>query len=122
MARGKGMSSFDPLAAAIDWLDAYRAASLLIIEMYADDGAVECDCGKGATVSGRKAIARYWRKRFAESPAGELVDLQAWGEEVVLSFEVPKTTVQAALSFDVSGKIIRSRCGHATADLVFMRE
>jgi hypothetical protein len=57
MAQGKGMSSFAPLAAAIDWLDAYRAASLLIIECTPTMGAVECDCGNGTTVSNRKALS-----------------------------------------------------------------
>ena len=28
------MSTFDPMAAAVDWLDAYRAASLTIVSMY----------------------------------------------------------------------------------------
>lgn len=29
--------SFDPMAEAIDWLDAYRAGDISIVDMYADD-------------------------------------------------------------------------------------
>ncbi|WP_156795502.1 hypothetical protein [Bradyrhizobium icense] len=35
------MSTVDPMAVAIDWLDAYRAASLSIVDLYASDAALE---------------------------------------------------------------------------------
>ena len=49
------MSSFDPMATAIDWLDVYRAAPLAIVELHADDRAVECGCERiiaGSSASG----------------------------------------------------------------------
>jgi ketosteroid isomerase-like protein len=36
------MSSFNPMAAALDWLDAYRAADLSIVDMYAPNAVLEC--------------------------------------------------------------------------------
>ena len=44
------------MATAIDWLDAYRAASFSIVEMYAFDGALEYACGAAKTLHGRSAI------------------------------------------------------------------
>ena len=39
------MTSVDLMAAAIDWLDAYRAGDLFIVDCYADDASLQCDCG-----------------------------------------------------------------------------
>jgi len=105
------MSSFDPLAAAIDWLDAYRAASFSIVDMYAIDGSLECSCDGSKTLYGRAAITEYWRHRFADEPAGELIDLRPADGAIVLSYRAPCEVVQAVLRFDGDGKIIRSQCG-----------
>jgi len=100
------MSSFDPMAAAIDWLDAYRAASL-----YAPDAALDCGCGGQKEIVGRAAITEYWRQRFVERPAGELTDLALRGNDVVVSYRVPDGVVRAVLQFDDAGKISRCQCG-----------
>src|SRR3954453_22840202 len=43
--RNKRMT-FDAMAAALDWLDAFRAGNIeAILEMFADDGAIACACG-----------------------------------------------------------------------------
>jgi hypothetical protein len=108
------MSSFDPMAAAIDWLDAYRAASFSIVDMYAVDGAVECRCSGAKTLYGRAAINEYWRQRFADEPAGELIDLQIADGGIVVSYRAPYDVVQAFLRFDGEGKISHSRCEPTT--------
>lgn len=107
------MSSFDPMAAAIDWLDAYRAASLSIVDFYAPNGALECSCGGEKVLYGRAAHESYWRQRFKEMPAGALADLQMEGEDIVLAYEVPGGIGQAVLHHDQDGKISLSRCGPA---------
>jgi hypothetical protein len=104
------MRSFDPIAEAIDWLDAYRATSLSIVEMYAAGGALECSCGDPIAIRGREAITEYWKCRFIEKPAGELLDLQAYGDDIVVNYEVPGGMVEALLHFDGDGKIKRSLC------------
>jgi hypothetical protein len=109
------MSSFDPMAAAIDWLDAYRAASLSIVDLYAEDAALECGCGGQKIIFGREAIAEYWRNRFIEEPAGELEELQPEGAAILISYRVSDGVVQAILDFDPEGRIERSRCGPAAA-------
>ena len=105
------MNSFDPMAAAVDWLDAYRASALSIVDMYAIDASLECDCGGRKVLFGRSAITEYWRRRFVGEPAGELENLQPDGDDVVVSYSVPDGIVQAVLQFDGNGKLKRSRCG-----------
>jgi hypothetical protein len=91
------------MAAAIDWLDAYRASDLSIADLYSESAALEC-CNGQTTVVGRAAITEYWRLQFAESPAGELEGLQAEGDELVVR--------QTALEFGDTGEIVKSRCRH----------
>jgi ketosteroid isomerase-like protein len=46
------MCSFDPMATAIDWLDAYRAADLnQLVDLYADDAALGKRCFQAAVFS-----------------------------------------------------------------------
>ncbi|WP_407113136.1 nuclear transport factor 2 family protein [Bradyrhizobium sp. LMG 9283] len=60
--------SFDPMAVAIDWLDAYRAGDIeAILDMYAEDAVVHCGCGGVKTISGREALRAYWLDRLRES-------------------------------------------------------
>ena len=105
------MSGFDEMAVAIDWLDAYRAASLSIVDLYADVASLECGCNGELRVVGRDAIARYWRQRFVSKPAGELDDLEVDGQDVLLRYSGPDGLVRAVLTFNADGKISSSRCG-----------
>ncbi|WP_156526774.1 nuclear transport factor 2 family protein [Bradyrhizobium sp.] len=82
------MSSFDPMGAALDWLDAYRARDISIIDLYAGNAALECNCHGQSTV-GRAALCKYWRQRFAEKPAGALAALTTNGGDVVICYAVP---------------------------------
>ena len=59
---------------------------------------------------GTDAITAYWRQRLVENPAGDLIDLQWDGSDVVLDFRVPGGIVQAMLTFDADGSLLRSRC------------
>ena len=71
------MTPVDPMAVAVDWLDAYRAARInQIVGMYSPDAVIECACGGRKVIHGREDIAAYWRHRFNETPALELEDLQ----------------------------------------------
>jgi hypothetical protein len=115
------MSSFDPMAVAIDWLDAYRAASFSIVDMYASDGALECGCDGSKSIYGRAAMIEYWRHRFDEKPAGELIDLRPDGDRIIVAYAVPGDTVQAILQFDADGKIKRSLCGPTAGGIVLLK-
>jgi hypothetical protein len=107
------MSTFDPIAIAIDWLDAYREGAIFIVDLYASDAAVECCCGGMKVFYGREALTKYWIRRFAEYPAGELHELQINGGEIFISYRTPNGLVQATLCFASDGKIARSVCGPA---------
>jgi hypothetical protein len=111
------MSTFDPMAAAVDWLDAYRAASLTIVSMYSGNAWLECGCDGQKELTGHQAIAEYWRLRFVEKPAGELVNLRPDGDAMVLSYRVPDGIVRTVLRFDHKGLIERSSCGPTSDDL-----
>ena len=63
------MTPCDPMAVAVDWLDAYRAARInQIVGMYSPDAVIECACGGRKIIHGQEGIAAYWRHRFIESP------------------------------------------------------
>jgi hypothetical protein len=112
------MSSFDPMAAAIDWLEAYRAASLSIVDLYDDNASLECGCGGYKVIVGKPAIAEYWRHQFVDQPAGALKDMYALGSAIALHYRARDEIVQAILNFNDAGKIERSRCGPRSADVV----
>lgn len=105
------MSTFDPMAAAVDWLDAYRAGSLTIVSMFSRNAVLECGCDGQTMLIGHTALAEYWYRRFTEKPAGELIDLQSDGNSIVVIYRVPGGSIRALLSFDEKGKIEHCRCG-----------
>jgi ketosteroid isomerase-like protein len=105
------MTPCDPMAVAVDWLDAYRAARInQIVGMYSPDAVIECACG-GKVIHGQEAVAAYWRHRFIETPVLELEDLQVDGGAVVISYRTASGIVQALLDIEEDGMIYRCRCG-----------
>ena len=62
------MTPCDPMAVAVDWLDAYRSARInQIAGMYSPDAVIECTCGGRKIIHGQEGIAAYWRHRFIEA-------------------------------------------------------
>lgn len=107
------MNSFDPMAAAINWLDAYRAADLSIVHMYAPNAVLESRWEDNPFIEGKGALAEYWRRQFVAKPAGALEDLTTFDETILLSYEVPNGVVQARLKYSDAGLILRHQCGPA---------
>ena len=104
------MTSVDLMGVAIDWLDAYRAGDLFIVDLYADGASLQCDCKGETELRGTDAITAYWQHRLVEKPPGELIDLQLEGSDIVLHYRVPGEIVQARLTFVPDGSLRRSRC------------
>jgi len=105
--------SFDPMAAAIDWLDAYRSSDLeVILEMHADDAVVECGCGGMETITGKHGLRAYWKRRLQDYAASDLDDLQPSSDGVKISYVARGGVVAAALQFDADGRIALLRCDH----------
>ncbi|QIO37210.2 MULTISPECIES: nuclear transport factor 2 family protein [Bradyrhizobium] len=103
--------SFDPMAAAIDWLDAYRAGDIeAILELYAEDAVVHCGCS-GATITGRKALRAYWIDRLRKYPAGTLDDLNpSHNDGTMISYITDTGVMRALIAFDAAGRIKMLDC------------
>jgi hypothetical protein len=104
--------SFDPMAAAVDWLDAYRAGEIdLILEMYADNAIVRCGCDGNKIITGKEALRAYWMHRLRNYPASDLDDLQPSDNGTMISYIASKGVVNAVLTFDDNGRIALLTCG-----------
>lgn len=105
--------AFDPMAAAVDWLDAYRAGDIeAILEMYAEDAVVYCDCDQSA-ITGRETLRSYWAARLLDHPAAELDNLQPLDGGAMISYISGRNVVNAVLSFNDAGKIRTLSCAPA---------
>ena len=106
------MTPCDPMAVTVDWLNAYRAArSDQMIALYSPDAVIDCACGGNKTIYSDEGIAAYWRRRFNESPALELLDLQVDGEAVVITYRTSGGLVEALLDITDDGLITCCACG-----------
>jgi len=98
--------SFDPMAVAVDWLDAYRAGDIdAILELYAEDAVVHCGCAGGQTITGREALRAYWVDRLRKCPAVTLDDLNPSEDRTVISYVTSSGIMSAILAFDTAGRI-----------------
>ncbi len=97
----------------MDWLDAYRAERLdQIVGMFSPDAVIDCACESSNAVSGQEGIAAYWRQRFTENPALELVDLQVDGEALVVSYRTSSGKIgETLLDIADDGLITCCACG-----------
>ena len=106
------MTPCDPMAVAVDWLDAYRAARInQMVGMYSPDAVIECACGGRKIIHGQEGIVAYWRHRFIEMAALELEDLHVDGGAVAVSYRTSSGIVEALLDVTIDGLISRCRYG-----------
>jgi hypothetical protein len=107
------MIACDPMAVAVDWMDAYRAGRLdQIVGMFSPDAVIDCACGGSSAASGQQGIAAYWRQRFIDTPAVELIDLQVDGEAVVVTYRTSSgKIVETLLDIADDGLITCCACG-----------
>jgi ketosteroid isomerase-like protein len=104
--------SFDTMAIAVDWLDAYRAGDLnALLNLYDDEACLECGCGGRTILVGKAGLKEYWAERLVRQAALELEDLQPDGDGVALAYNTSEGLVRAVFSFNETGKIARCRCG-----------
>jgi hypothetical protein len=104
--------SFDPMAAVVDWLDAYRSGDLeTTLGLYADKATIECVCGGATSVSGHHAVRAYLEQRFKEYPASELDDLQPAHDGVAITYLCHGRPIRSDFEFDADGQIIFQHCG-----------
>src|SRR3569623_207709 len=107
--------SFDPITAAVEWLDAYRFGDIVaILALYADDAVVECSCGGLKTIAGEEALRAYWLHRLSTHRPTELDELSPLPNGVQISYLTGKGSVCAVMEFDAEGQISFVRCGPST--------
>jgi hypothetical protein len=99
--------SFDPVGAAVDWLDAYRKRDLDgLVSMFADDAIVDCSCCVVETVTGRDRLRTFWLERFEDCGASEIHDVWPHGSGASISYIVRDGLVTASITFATDGKIV----------------
>lgn len=108
--------TFDALAAAVDWLDAYRSGDIdKIIAMYAENAVTGCRCD-GLTITGEHGLRAYWQRRVQEYPASDLDDLRPDGDSAIISYITRHGSVGATIQFNAAGQIAFLRCGPSRGD------
>ena len=104
---------FDKMATVVDWLDACRGKNLAaLLDFYADDAGLDCACER-AGISGRSALAAYWRPKLsgASVDAFALEEITPHGEGVALDcLNFESKPVRIVFDFDAQGKISHMRC------------
>ncbi|MGH6642430.1 MAG: nuclear transport factor 2 family protein [Bradyrhizobium sp.] len=112
---GKIEKNVDQVAVVVDWLDACRRHDLgPLLDLYASDASLECECDGGNTYAGRTALETYWRPRLeAFSPdAFGLEEIAPSPDGVVLDYlNFEGNPVRIVFIFDAAGKILQTRCG-----------
>ena len=104
--------SFHPMAAAVDWLDAYRAGDVdAIVEMFADDAVIHCSCGSIKLVTEKESLRAYWVQRIREYPASGLDYLHPSDGGAMISYIARDREIAAVLTFNASGQINTLSCG-----------
>ena len=99
----------------VDWLDACRTRDLhALLDLYAEDARLECNCDSAKVHRGRAELDAYWRPRLdSQAPvAFGLEEIRPQADSVVLDYRsFEGKPVRALFSFDQIGKITQTRCG-----------
>ena len=106
------MTRCDPMAVAIDWLDAYRRGRIdEMVGMHSPDAVIDCACEGRSAIQGKDSIAAYWQRRIGEDPSLELLDFDSGGREVVIVYRTNSGIVEALLDIAEDGLITHCACG-----------
>jgi hypothetical protein len=107
------------VALVVDWLDACRNRDLAaLLDLYADDAKLECQCGEVEVSEGRAELESYWRPRLnALVPtAFGLEEITPTAEGVVLDYLSHEgKPVRIMFAFSRDAKIQRTACAPAAA-------
>jgi ketosteroid isomerase-like protein len=108
---------FDQVALVVDWLDACRNRDLAaLLDLYADDAKLECQCGEVSVSEGRAELESYWRPRLdgLVPTAFGLEEVTPTGEGVVLDYLSHEgKPVRILFAFSRDAKIQRTACAPA---------
>jgi hypothetical protein len=105
---------FDQIALVVDWLDACRNRDLTtLLDLYADDARLECQCGEAGVSEGRAGLESYWRPRLAAlaPTAFGLQEISPTAAGVVLDYLSHEgAPVRIAFTFSRDARIQRTAC------------
>ena len=109
----KPWSEFDPLAVAIDWLDACRWRDLdRLLDLYDERATLECNC-EGVVLTGRQSLSAYWQPKLeSKLPAAFVLgDVTPTGDGVQVDYQnCEGKPVRIHFRFTPSGKIAHTSC------------
>jgi ketosteroid isomerase-like protein len=105
---------FDQIALVVDWLDACRNRDLAtLLDLYADDARLECQCGEPRVSEGRAGLESYWRPRLdgLAPTAFGLQEITPTAAGVVLDYLSHEgKPVRIAFTFSRDARIQRTAC------------
>ena len=107
-------TEFDPIAIAVDWLDAGKLGDLdSLLDLHDERATLECAC-EGVTLTGREALSAYWALKL-NSPteaAFSLADMILTDGGVRVDYQnYEGKSVRIHFRFTPSGKIAHASCG-----------
>ena len=105
---------FDQVALVVDWLDACRNRDLaMLLDLYADNATLECQCGEAKIGQGRADLESYWKPRLdtLAVTAFGLEEIIPTADGVVLDYLSHEGKPERiAFSFTRDGKIQATHC------------
>ena len=105
---------FDPIAIAVDWLDAGKLGDLDgLLDLHDERATLECAC-EGVTLTGREALSAYWVSKLnsPEEDALTLADMILTDSGVRVDYQNHEgAPVRIHFRFTPSGKIAHASCG-----------
>ena len=105
---------FDPIAVAVDWLDAGKLGDLDgLLDLYDERATLECDC-EGVTLTGRLSLSAYWGPKLESRLAAAFTidDMILTSDGVRLDYQnYEGKPVRIFFRFTPSGKIAHTSCG-----------
>jgi hypothetical protein len=107
-------NDFDQIAVVVDWLDACRRRDLeALLDLYAAEARLECQCDGTIVSEGRARLASYWGPRldsFVPNAFG-LEEIQPTPDGVQLDYMSHQgLPVRMMFSFTAKGQILRTSC------------
>lgn len=108
------MADFDQMGVVVDFVDACRQGDLpMLLDLYADDGQVECTCNGTSRYRGRSELAAYWQPRlhtFSSAGFG-LEEIGPAPDGIDLEYSVAGALrIHASFRFNRDGKIQTTLC------------
>ena len=110
----KPWDEFDPLAVAVDWLDAAKLGDLdALLGLYDERATLECDC-EGVALTGRLSLSAYWGPKLESKLAAAFTvdDMTPTADGVQVDYQSHEVKpVRIHFRFTPSGKIAHTSCG-----------